>query len=493
MTAGLIILVSGSKEKYYLTRKPEITFFKVVYKRHTNFSIETVPQYFINPLDFGKQSTLIIGKNGDLISKIYLHLELPVLPENISTKPLYYLQYTNNLGYVLVNKIELEIGGIIIAQEYGEWMYIWKELSTPINQMRGINKMIGNSDEFTKKERSKPSLNLDIPLSLWFCQNTGNALPIVSLTHDEIKLHVELRTLNEVLIQSPQKYISVNENFSGLEVGEKIIQNVNGIESAGEFIEFDIVNKRLYYNPLYGEFQVPSEINSNFILIGSQGYQHNIVSNSDIPSSVTDYFNLNPPGMTNAYCLINYIFLDNEERYLYLTKNHEYLVPILQNIPEESVFSGNVKLNLPIVHPVFSLFWRVILEDNIQRKDYFNYSTFPITDEPKTIIKNVKMLLNGNPLSNLEIEQFFSPIQKFYYFKGRGNRFLYHYSFSLHPLEMGGQPYGSLNFSKLEDSYLQLTLDGLINYRIPARLKAYAFGYNIFRIIDGTGKLVFSS
>jgi hypothetical protein len=491
MGAGLIILVSGSKEKYYLTRNPEITFFKIIYKRHTNFSIETIPQYFINPIDFGKQATIVLGKNGDLIGKIFLHLELPVITENISSKPIYKIRYTENLGYALINKIELEIGGIIIARDYGEWMYIWKEIASSLDQQRGINQMIGNNKTFNSNEVSKDSLTLDIPLNFWFCQNLGNALPIVSLTHDEIKLHIELRNLNDVLIQSPQKYVKTSENFSLLQVGEKFVQNVNGIESAGEFVEFDIVEKRLYYNPLYGEFQIPSNSNDeNYLLTGTNGYQHHLVSELAI-NSVTDYFNLNPPSMIQGYCLVNYVFLDNEERFLYLTKNHEYLIPVLQNIPEESVFSGNVKLNLPLVHPVSSIFWRVILENNIQRKDYFNYSTYPITETPQAIVRNIKIMLNGQPLSNVENEVFFSPIQKHHYFEGRGNRYLYHYSFSLHPME--NQPYGSLNFSKLDDSYIQLSLDGLINYRIPARIKAYAINYNIFRVINGTGNLVFSS
>lgn len=488
MGAGELILVASSKDKYYLTKNPEITFFKIYYKRHTNFSIETIPQEFINKLDFGKQATLIIGRNGDLVSRVYLHIDLPVLNSNISRRPKYKIRYVDNLGYALINKIELEIGGTIISREYGEWMYIWKELTTGKDKKRGMDEMLGNNEKYNKFESSKISLSLDIPLIFWFCKSIGDALPLISLMKDEVKLHIDIRRLEEVLIQSPQKFITMNENFSLFKEYEVIKQNANGVESAGEFVEYDILNKRLYYNPLYGNFDIPVTDN-NFMLVGENGYKMSIKKGSQSPRDVIDFFNLNYPPIIDSYCLVDYIFLDSKERELYVKRNHEYLIPITQNITEETVVSSNVRVNLPLVFPISGIFWRVILNDNIVRKEYFNYSMSPYTKEENSIIKNVKILINGQPLTNIEQEEYYRLIQRHNYYNGMGNSNLYNYSFSLYPLD--SQPYGSLNFSNIDDASIQLTLDGLIEYRVPARIKVYGLSYNIFRIINQSGKLVF--
>ena len=144
MSSGSLILVAESLEKHMMTFKPEIAFFKSVYKHHTNFSIETIPQYFINPIDFGRDTTLNLGKNGDLINEIYLYLKLPPLTTTNNELNDIKIEYVKNLGYSLIKKVELEIGGIVISREYGEWLYICNEINIQYSQKRGVDIIIEN-------------------------------------------------------------------------------------------------------------------------------------------------------------------------------------------------------------------------------------------------------------------------------------------------------------------------------------------------------------
>jgi hypothetical protein len=77
MPGGIIEMASYGSQEMYLTSSPQITFFKIVFRRHTNFAVETIRQHFVNPVNFGSESTVIIDKLGDLMGKIYLEFTLP--------------------------------------------------------------------------------------------------------------------------------------------------------------------------------------------------------------------------------------------------------------------------------------------------------------------------------------------------------------------------------------------------------------------------------
>ena len=132
MALGLLLLVSVGKENLYLSGQPEITFFKIAYKRYTNYSIEPTPQYFKTTPDFGRRCTVNISKNADLLGKIYLYVELPTIQlENHSLLPRGIKQFSwvEKIGIALINFIEIEIGGVIVDRHYSDWINIWHELT----------------------------------------------------------------------------------------------------------------------------------------------------------------------------------------------------------------------------------------------------------------------------------------------------------------------------------------------------------------------------
>ena len=177
MTGGLIELVSKNFQDLYLTHNPEITFFKMIYRRHTNFSQELIPLLFNTEVDFGQKISCKISNNGDLLNKVYLHLELPSIPivfDNLTGNEDSITKYAwvKKVGYALIKNVEIEIGGRVIDKQYGEWLNIWYELidSTKTNS---LDKLIGNVDELNSFTNGKDSYQLFIPLKFWFCNNIG--------------------------------------------------------------------------------------------------------------------------------------------------------------------------------------------------------------------------------------------------------------------------------------------------------------------------------
>jgi len=180
MGGGLLQLVAYGAQDVYLTGNPQITFFKVVYRRHTNFAIEAIQQTFNGTPTFGNRVTCQISRNGDLIHRIYLSV----------------LDYTSGsaagatvcpyFGLRLIDYVEIEIGGQKIDKHYSHWMYVWNELSLPKAKKEAYQKMVGANKTVGKLEKA----DLHIPLEFWFCRNVGLALPLIALQYHEVKINI---------------------------------------------------------------------------------------------------------------------------------------------------------------------------------------------------------------------------------------------------------------------------------------------------------------
>ena len=178
MGGGLMQLVAYGAQDIYLTGNPQITFFKVVYRRHTNFAMESIEQTFNGAVDYNRRVTATISRNGDLIKDMWL--------EVFFTKT---ATATQKYGYgnALVKQVEVEIGGQLIDRQYGEWMDVWSELSTPAGKRLGYDEMVGNTVA-TADQNQK----LDVPLMFWFNRNPGLALPLIALQYHEVKINLDL-------------------------------------------------------------------------------------------------------------------------------------------------------------------------------------------------------------------------------------------------------------------------------------------------------------
>jgi len=185
MGGGLMQLVAYGAQDIYLTGNPQITFFKVVYRRHTNFSMEAIEQTFNGAADFGKRVTCTVSRNGDLMHKVYLQVTVPACTSG----------YVKNLGQALVKFAEVEIGGQRIDKHYGDWMHIWNELSQEAGKKEGYGLMTGAGGETAG---ISAETDLYIPLEFWFCRNPGLALPLIALQYHEVKINIEFSALSEL-------------------------------------------------------------------------------------------------------------------------------------------------------------------------------------------------------------------------------------------------------------------------------------------------------
>ena len=189
MGGGLMQLVAIGAQDVHLTGNPQISFFKVVYRRHTNFSMESIEQTFKGTPKPGDRVSCTIARNGDLVTNMWL--EVTLIPESSGN-----IRYVDSVGHALIEYVELEIGGQRIDKHYGEWLDIWSELTLPEDKREGFKYMIGRRN--LGKHTSIPTNKLYIPFQFFFCRNPGLALPLIALQYHEVKLNIKFRDASKL-------------------------------------------------------------------------------------------------------------------------------------------------------------------------------------------------------------------------------------------------------------------------------------------------------
>jgi hypothetical protein len=268
MTGGLLQLVAYGAQDVYLTGNPQITFFKVVYRRHTNFAIEVIEREFIGDPGFDKRLTCIIGRDGDLISKMYLKVTVSSVNTDGNN-----FAWVRRLGHAIINTVEVELGGTILDRQYGTWLDIWYELARQGDHERGYSYMIGDIPELTRYEsNNKSEYTMFIPLQFWFNRHVGLSIPMIALQYHDVRIHVRFSQKNEVIISDC--------NFDSSQVA------INDVK-----------------------------------------------------------------------LLVNYVYLDSDERRRFAQVGHEYLIEQIQFNGLERVLDLNSRYTLDYNHPTKEIFW----------------------------------------------------------------------------------------------------------------------------------------
>jgi len=308
-------LVAYGAQDVYLTGKPQITFWKVTYRRHTNFALESIEQTFNGQADFGRRVTCTISRNGDLAYRTYLQVTLPEINQSMGagTNGPVYARWLDFPGEQLISQVEVEIGGQRIDRQYGDWMHIWNQLTLTKDQERGYYKMVGNTTQLTyitdpsfsdvdgpcdssaprqvcAPRNALPETTLYVPLQFWYCRNPGLALPLIALQYHEVKINLDIRPIDECLW-------AVNSLANGT-----------------------------------GSRKVTAAYNQSLVA---------------------------------ASLYVDYVFLDTDERRKMAQNPHEYLIEQLQFNGDESVGSSSNKIKLNFNHPVKELIWVVQKDENV--------------------------------------------------------------------------------------------------------------------------------
>ena len=204
MGGGLMQLVAYGTQDVYLTGNPQITFFKVVYRRHTNFSIEPIQQTFNGIASFGRFVSTTISRNGDLLYRMYVVTTLPSVPANGYDQ----FRWLNWVGHILINYAEIVIGGQKIDRHYGHWLHIWNELTQTFGHQAGYATMVGNVPKLVQSTiDGTPQVKLFIPLRFWFNRNPGLALPLVALQYHDVQINLQFANKEDCYWSSSQNRI----------------------------------------------------------------------------------------------------------------------------------------------------------------------------------------------------------------------------------------------------------------------------------------------
>lgn len=216
MGGGLLQLVAYGAQDAYLTGNPHITFWKILFKRHTNFAMEAFRVNFTGAPVYGQRLVATVNRNADLVYKTYVEVTLPntqaVTPNVIWTNA-----DSERLGYTLLKQIEVEIGGQIIDRHYGEWLYIWETLTADADTANKLRIMVdngasGNSTTSTSCG-GRPTV-LYVPLQFWFNRNPGLALPLIALQYHEVRFNIILE--DAINLVSATNYSSISAAAAAL-------------------------------------------------------------------------------------------------------------------------------------------------------------------------------------------------------------------------------------------------------------------------------------
>ena len=545
MAGGLMQLVAYGAQDVFLTGTPEITFWKVSYRRHTNFAMESIEQTFSGQADFGRRVTCTISRNGDLAYRTYLQVTLPEINQSLITSTGngidgVYARWLDFPGEQLIAQVEVEIGGQRIDRQYGDWMHIWNQLTMTSEQQKGYYKMVGHTTQLTyitdptfadvsgpcaasggpaqvcAPRKALPETTLYIPLLFWFCRNPGLALPLIALQYHEVKINIDFRPIGECLWA---------------------VKTLTGTGSGTVTV--------------------------------SSAYQQSLVA---------------------ASLYVDYVFLDTDERRKMAQNPHEYLIEQVQFTGDESVGSSSNKIKLNFNHPCKELIWVVQPDANV---DYcasldntqllfrtlgaqpFNYTDAidalppaihafggpletqgsaafiatnglfqmpgaidatganvamdwatgstnltPFTDQLANTVTGsslsdagtfvlaetaldlhcwgenpvvtAKLQLNGQDRFSEREGSYFDVVQPFQHHTRAPDTGINVYSFALRPEEH--QPSGTCNFSRIDNAVLQLVLSsGTVQGTATAKVRVYAVNYNVLRVMSGMAGVAYSN
>ena len=500
--AGLLELVAHGIQDIFLIGNPQITFFKTIYKRHTNFSMEAYQLSYDAKPTYGNKTTFKITRYADLIYTMLLEIDLPQIYATYTTDPTYggastdfakgmgSISWINNTGHGIIDYCDFLIGKQKIDRQYGEWMEIWTQLSQSESKKRGLDLMLNRNPQL--QENTGP-FTLYIPLQFWFCRNIGLALPLVALQYHEVELEVNFRPLNQLYTFGDNNYYTATSD------GTNVLQVYKAFPGQTPSLTNSSTQARIIVFPNGSQYFI--DPNSVISGTGLTGNPYLITMVQNVPAGYTTAsVYIKPNGIldtsyntdiTEVRLYVDYIYLDTIEQREFALAKHRYLIEQIQFSGSQSINAGanteRFKLNFNL--PVKELYWVNQLNDIYITNDLFNYSN---TVNPAltqgNIIATAQIYINGIERFSVRTGDYFRLIQPYQKHTRSPNNFVYIYSFSLQPEEH--QPSGCSNFSKIDTKELFLTMNSNIGTQ---QLRVYALNYNILRIYSGMGGIAFSN
>jgi hypothetical protein len=470
MGGGLLQLIAVGQIDQFLSINPELSFYQYVYKKHTNFAMESRELSFqknpeLSPSILSSTYECVVSRYGDLLSELYFCYTLP----DIYSSDIYRFRWVKNVGSIFIKKATIFIDGTMIDQTTGEWMNIWNELTLPSNDTR-YDKMFGNVSELTdpkmmssrvtiknnkfifnfypskSKTDNEPSIKsrkIIVPLNFWFTKNPSLALPLLRLQFNIITIKLETESsenLYQVWSKDLNRYVSP-----------------------------------LYYNELYND-------------------KINIYT-------FANKFSISP------YIEANYVFLADEERNtLFLKPKLTYMVEQLTINSTQSISSTSTagyNINVIINNPTKEIVWITRRDDYLKYNEHNNYSA----DNPETnngILEKAMIKFNSNNRIDEKNAEYFNMIQPYQHHTKIPKQGIYCYSFALYPEKefLSGYYNAALVKTNLllyvKNDYNNNEINSLLvstnrqTYNVNYLVNVYSINYNIFEIVGSQSGMKFT-
>lgn len=453
MGGGLMQLVAYGAQDVYLTGNPQITFFKAIYKRHTNFAIESIEQSFNGSIASGNQVTCIISRNGDLIGQVVLSSDVVTTAQNAGGAP------TGNCGGYpgesVCKEVEIEIGGQRIDKHYSDWFHCWSQLTmddaTKSKYYRLIGHtgrgVLGNTTTSVPQARGATAGSYKIwtPLQFWFCKNPGLFLPLIALQYHDVKITITFTDAQVAAGTTPDTSIT----------------SINDAQLWVDYIFLDTEERRRF-----------SQTSHEYLI-----EQLQFTGTETVTTNSTNTLRLN----FNHPCkeLIWHFKPDPETSIsnstsfgCYTNTAPTWGVHSIANISSWSCNSASQTTDGIIAGT-----------DTLSvRQDYC---------EDQAPLESGFLELNGHDRFAPRVGDYFNLVQPFQYHSGNPHAGIYCYSFALRPEDH--QPSGTCNFSRIDNATLQLTLRATGTTVNLNRINIFAVNYNILRIMSGMGGLAYSN
>jgi hypothetical protein len=370
MSGTLTQLAAKGAQDRNLTVQPEITFFKGVWKHHTNYAMEAIEQEFTSgDAKSGSTATAEIPRSGDLVSDIWVKMVIaPIL--DATGKPFsnahnYNVTYVDEIGHALIKKVKVEIGGHQFDAHTSEYLHCYHELSKKPGRV--TDRLIGKFSDFPARvTASSEKQHLYVPLRFWFNETTSQALPLVALMYHQVKLQVEFRTKDEVITSSfLNEAVDATGEITpaGIPFGFPVAYDVE-VGKPEDVAQLKSAAKK----SAAGDVTIPAAV-SDIIKIADSVAAHGQGPNGE-PAKAQYYLDsANGDVIQSCKLLINYIFLDSVERKLFATMEHNYLIDTVQvDNPTYTSNNSSNSMSLMLNHPVKELIWVVRPTACVQNK-----------------------------------------------------------------------------------------------------------------------------
>ncbi len=476
MGGGLMQLVSYGAQDVYISGNPQITFWKILYKRHTNFAVESIEVTFNGQADFNKRVTAIINRNADLMYKTYVQV---VLPEVSAANGDF--RWTHYIGHRLIRQVEVEIGGQRVDRQYGDWMQIWTQLATDAGTVRALDAIIGNTPDLCLVKTSTgaalnapcsstentmscvgfagtPAKTLYIPLQFWFCRNPGVAIPLIALQYHEVRINVDFETQPNCVYASDPTVSIGSLAAASLYVDYCYLDTEERRRFAQQSHEYLI--EQVQYTGAESITSSSNKIQLNF---------NHPVKELFWVVQRDSFVDCSSAGAANSTFL-------GQQPFNY-SDDWDLAVGLLSSFTDSG--SDDAPSNVTTFGSSNFLLAKLLVDADVRC-------------DGKNPVEVAKLQLNGQDRFTEREGSYFDKVQPYQHHSRCPSTGVNCYSFALRPEEH--QPSGTCNFSRIDKATLQLTVSiNTVKEARTAQVRVYALNYNVLRVMSGMGGLAYSN